>query len=220
MTFHHAQTIMASAMFREVQNEQSEPRIQPPSTPWLERGQSVCAATPNTPATLAGVGEAVMDKEPTMTKANVTDADRAAASNYAETDGEYYVDPKDRSEFIAKTLAGELDEEPLTQAFANHRTQSTAALQAENEKLRAVLLEVEVDWDLMEQETLVDPDALVELRAICSKHGYGNIMASTSALWRHCLGEQEGGAFVAGPCVATVRNRSKQIKAALSDGEG
>jgi len=74
-----------------------------------------------------------------MKQANVTDADREAAANYADADGEYFVDPEDRREFIAKTLASELDEEPLVQAFANHRTQSVAALQAKNEKLREAI---------------------------------------------------------------------------------
>ena len=82
--------------------------------------------------------------------------------------------------------------------------------------LREALGSVLEDLQIAEREQLVDPHIIVELRSLCSRHGYGNVMASTSALWRYLLGEQEGGAFVAGPCLGTVRNRIAEIEAALA----
>ncbi len=65
-----------------------------------------------------------------MTKANVTDADRAAAQTYFEALGQQH----------STLLEGKADGHIIVQTLANHRTQSTAALQAENEKLRGLVL--------------------------------------------------------------------------------
>jgi hypothetical protein len=70
------------------------------------------------------------------------------------------------------------------------------------------------------EDKIVDPSILVELRALCERHGYGNVMSSASGLWRQALGDLAGGEFVAGPCRKTVENRVVALTAAIAKIEG
>ena len=101
----------------------------------------------------------------------------------------------------------------LAEAFARHRhTATSEALEAMREAREAL-------QDCAEDK-IVDPSILVELRALCERHGYGNVMSSASGLWRQALGDLAGGEFVAGPCRKTVENRVVALTAAIAKIEG
>ncbi len=102
---------------------------------------------------------------------------------------------------------------PLVLLLARHRIEATAeALEAMREAREAL-------QDCAEYK-IVDPSILVELRALCERHGYGNVMSSASGLWRQALGDLAGGEFVAGPCRKTVENRVAALTAAIAKIEG
>jgi hypothetical protein len=46
-----------------------------------------------------------------------------------------------------------------------------------------------------------DPAITYKLRVLCDEHGYGNVMATVSSLWRQ---KDPVGAFAFGPCIGTV----------------
>lgn len=52
-----------------------------------------------------------------------------------------------------------------------------------------------------------------ELRLMCEHHGYGNVIASASSLWRK---KDSVGAFTVGHCLAVVKSSRKLMTAALS----
>ena len=142
----------------------------------------------------------------TAPEVKVTQADRDAAAEHLRGAG-----------FSMPAIAkGQLDDGALVQAFARHRIAAEAAQLDALREAREALEAVRDDLQIVAEPPLVDPCLLVDLRAMCSKHGYGNVMVSASALWRYLLQEQEGGAFVAGPSVAAVRNRLKEIGTALA----
>lgn len=68
------------------------------------------------------------------------------------------------------------------------------------------LLSVRADLENSARVVLADPCIVVELRALCDRVGYGNVMSSASVLWRQTLGDLAGGEFVSGPCRTTVEN--------------
>lgn len=82
-----------------------------------------------------------------------------------------------------------------------------------------LLRELREDLATAAKVSLADPCIILELRALCERAGYGNVMSSASALWRERLGEQAGGEFVSGPCRKTVENLIIRIDAALSKPE-
>jgi hypothetical protein len=63
---------------------------------------------------------------------------------------------------------------------------------------------------------IADPYILVELRALCERAGYGNVMSSASALWRERLGDLAGGEFVSAPCRSTAVNALAAVDAAIA----
>ena len=108
---------------------------------------------------------------------------------------------------------GFYDHTPFVQAFARHRHTATAeALEAMREAREAL-------EDCL-RDKIVDPCILVELRCLCERHGYGNVMSSASGLWRQALGDLAGSEFVAGPCRKTVENRVAALTAAIAKIEG
>ena len=83
------------------------------------------------------------------------------------------------------------------------------------EALEGLLRECRDDLAACAKSNLADPMIVVELRGLCERAGYGNVMSSASALWRERLGDLAGGEFVAGPCRSTVDNTVARIDAAL-----
>lgn len=53
------------------------------------------------------------------------------------------------------------------------------------------------------QGGIPDPVIRDAVRDLCEQHGYGNVMATASMLWRE---KDPLGAFVCGPCVGTVEH--------------
>jgi hypothetical protein len=70
-------------------------------------------------------------------------------------------------------------------------------------------------FEMAAKVPLADPHILVELRALCERVGYGNVMNSASALWREKLGEVAGGEF-ATICRSTCEAMVFRIDEALS----
>jgi len=81
-------------------------------------------------ATIEQLEAALEAKRAEVDQVKVTQADREAAIQYAEDDGEFYVNPDERRNFQEMTAMGMLDDELLVQAFARHRTTATAATDA------------------------------------------------------------------------------------------
>lgn len=48
---------------------------------------------------------------------------------------------------------------------------------------------------------IADPAISGSLRLLCEQHGYGNVMATVSTLWRE---RDPVGAFAFGPCIGTL----------------
>lgn len=86
------------------------------------------------------------------------------------------------------------------------------------ERLREALEEAEIVLALVEEPALADPYALIEVRELGDRIGYGNLMNTASEIWRSKL-DPSGGEFVAGPCRATVNRCFRMIRAALSTEE-
>ncbi|MDP2131930.1 MAG: hypothetical protein U0995_08930 [Erythrobacter sp.] len=86
-------------------------------------------------------------------------------------------------------------------------------------ELEQALRDAREDFDLAARVGIADAVIVVELRAMCDRHGYGNVMQSASVLWRQKLGDMAGGEFVAGPCRSTVIRRINKIDAVLRAGK-
>lgn len=84
------------------------------------------------------------------------------------------------------------------------------------ERVKEALVEAREALSLAADVPLADPYILTDLRALCDRVGYGNVMSSASALWREKLGELKGGEFCAGPCRATAEAAIELIDQALS----
>ena len=88
----------------------------------------------------------------------------------------------------------------------------------ENKRMREALTETQVNLELVEQVPIKDPDYGSEVEALGERIGYGALMTSASASWHARLkhdGWPTGGAFVAGPCHATVLKNLEMVRAAL-----
>ncbi len=82
---------------------------------------------------------------------------------------------------------------------------------------RTELAEVRDSLAMVAEVGLADPHIIVELRALCERVGYGNVMSSASALWRQRLGEQAGGEFVSGLCRSTVEADLARVNRILAE---
>lgn len=98
-------------------------------------------------------------------------------------------------------------------------TMAASLTPATDERIAELLGEIRTDLEMAAKVSLADPGILVELRALCERAGYGNVMSSASALWRERLGDLAGGEFVSGPCRTTVENTIARIDTALANKE-
>jgi hypothetical protein len=83
------------------------------------------------------------------------------------------------------------------------------------ERLCAALVDAREVLALACLESIADPHILIELRELCERAGYGNVMSSASAIWRQRLGDLAGGEFCAGPCRSTAESTIAKIDNAL-----
>lgn len=116
--------------------------------------------------------------------------------------------------FDAERLGGR----PYIRADLTHDPEQVAALVEAARR-------AEDELSLTQNPVFADPAIRQQIEALGQQHGYGNIMATASALWRQELARQglpEGGAFSAGPCVVTAANTLRMVRAALAPfrGEG
>lgn len=111
-----------------------------------------------------------------------------------------------------------LSEPTLKAILAALSTLPTEPASVREERLREALEEAEIVLALVEEPALADPYALIEVRELGDRIGYGNLMNTASEIWRSKL-DPSGGEFVAGPCRATVNRCLKMIRAALSTEE-
>lgn len=77
-----------------------------------------------------------------------------------------------------------------------------------------VLSEAQEVLELAARVPIADPNIREAVAKIGDWHGYGNLMATASVLWREKLGEQKGGEFVNGPCRITVERTLAMLAAA------
>lgn len=89
-----------------------------------------------------------------------------------------------------------------------------------NTNLIAALREAEEVLALADGHSIPDPQIVDEVRRLGERFGYGNLMATTSALWSEkAEGMGLGGSeFVAGPCASTVKKALDMVRRALTDG--
>jgi hypothetical protein len=59
---------------------------------------------------------------------------------------------------------------------------------------------------------IADPKISSQLSRLCKLHGYGNVIATASMIWRAIDGK---GAFLFGPCEAVARQQLEKAEAAL-----
>jgi len=83
-----------------------------------------------------------------------------------------------------------------------------------------VMSEVREVLELAAQVPIADPNIREAVSKIGNWHGYGNVMATASVLWREKLGDLKGGEFVNGPCRVTVERTLAMLTAAQEPGEG
>ena len=83
--------------------------------------------------------------------------------------------------------------------------------QATIERLSAALDDAREVLALACLESIADPHILIELRELCERAGYGNVMSSASAIWRQRLGDLAGSEFCAGPCRSTAESTIAKI---------
>ena len=80
-----------------------------------------------------------------------------------------------------------------------------------------LLRDIREDLAASSHDSLADPYIVSELRSLCERAGYGNVMSSASALWRARLGDLAGGEFIAGPCRKTAENIISRIDVMVGD---
>ena len=69
---------------------------------------------------------------------------------------------------------------------------------------------------LATQRNIADPNIVIELRALCERVGYGNVMSSASELWRSKEGTISGSEFCSGPCRSTTESALEKVEQALT----
>lgn len=98
-----------------------------------------------------------------------------------------------------------------------------AELEAENARLREALMKAQACLDLAALPSFADPPWRIDVEHLGHRMGFGNLMASASAIWAERLqttgGAPAGGAFVSGPCRATVEATLSVVNAALQPQE-
>lgn len=97
--------------------------------------------------------------------------------------------------------------------------QNEAAMAARIAQLEKELRDARDDFELAAMFPIADSVIANEVRTLGDRHGFGNVMATASALWRENLGNLAGAEFVAGPCRVTVVKRIEKISAVLRAGQ-
>ncbi len=87
-----------------------------------------------------------------------------------------------------------------------------ADLQAEHAALTVALADAVTNAEIQMQGGIPDPEIAGLVLDLCERHGYGNVMATASALWRK---KDPVGAHACGPCFGSVEYFLKLAKRPL-----
>lgn len=87
---------------------------------------------------------------------------------------------------------------------------------AEIERLRFALEDGLENAKIQLRGGIADPEITAAVRWLCESHGYGNVMATASRLWRD---KEPHGAFAFGPCYATAQKFHDLAEAAINPQE-
>lgn len=83
----------------------------------------------------------------------------------------------------------------------------------EKNLVRAALENYIEDMEMQLRGGIADPAISGGLATLCEVHGYGNVMATVSTLWR---AKHPGSAFLFGPCVGTGQKGLELANLALA----
>ena len=126
-------------------------------------------------------------------------------------------------------VPGTDNETQVEHEWFDWRPEAHAALAAHTEWLKAngfavvpvgVMSEVREVLELAAQVPIADPNIREAVSKIGDWHGYGNLMATASVLWREKLGDLQGGEFVNGPCRVTVERTLAMLTVAQEPAKG
>jgi hypothetical protein len=81
------------------------------------------------------------------------------------------------------------------------------------QQMREVLKAFVETSDIQMRGSIANPLIANALRAMCEQHGYGNVIATASRLWRD---KDDNGAFTVGHCVGTLKAQLSKARAALA----
>jgi len=85
--------------------------------------------------------------------------------------------------------------------------------------IQLALMEAEEVLALAASPSIPDPRHIDEIRALGERIGYGNLMASASAIWGEKMEAAGigGSEFVAGPCRLTVDKALALVRSVIAD---